>query len=112
MRCHKTSSFLLLALASAVCPAQSQTDRFGLVCTSTVAGTADLKLGVFIFVNGAEITDLGVSPPAKYELAAYVKALRWSDGKYEYHVDRFTGVLKLTPGNMTFNCEKRGGKKF
>jgi len=41
-----------------------------------------------------------------------VNALTWSDGKSLYSADRFTGVLKVTPGDYTFICEKRGGKKF
>ena len=112
MKCRCALSLFLLAVAPIVGFAQSQTDRFDLVCTSTVAGAPDLKLNVFIFVNGAEVTDLGVSPPAKYDAAAYVNALTWSDGKYEYLADRFSGVLKLMPDGLTFNCEKRGGKKF
>jgi hypothetical protein len=102
----------LLFTAPIVGLAQSQTDRFELECTSSEAGAAKLRLNVLIFVNGAEVTNLGLSPPVEYKAAAYVNALTWSDGKYSYEADRFTGILKVTPGGTTFTCEKHGGKKF
>lgn len=103
---------LLIAGAPTAVTAQSQTDRFDLVCKSTDSGTAELKLSVFIYVNGAEVTNVGISPPIEYKAGAYVNTLTWSDGTYLYEANRFTGILKVTPGTQTFNCEKSGGKKF
>ena len=104
------SHFLLVAPMLAA--AQSQTEGFDLPCKSSEPGISELKLRVLIYVNGAEITHFDAPPPTKYPLRAYVNALTWSDGKAKYEADRFTGVLKDTPGDHTYLCEKRGGKKF
>jgi hypothetical protein len=81
--------------------AQSQTDRFELECTNSEAGAPKLRFSVFITVNGAEVTNLGKSPPVEYKAAVYANALSWGDGKYEHEADRFTGILKVTPNGAT-----------
>jgi len=106
------SAVLVLVAMPTLAAAQSQTDRFDLLCRSEAPGAAELRLSVFIYVNGAEVTHVDYSAPNEYRLQAYVNALTWSDGKSLYSADRFTGVLKITPGDYTFICEKRGGKKF
>ena len=82
------------------------------MCTSAQSVVSQLRFTVFIFVNGTEVTDHSTEPAAEYPAEAYVNAIVWSDGKSSYSVDRFTGVLKVTPDGGTFNCEKQGGKKF
>ena len=107
----RLGSFFLLA-APMFAAAQSQTEGFDLLCKSSEPGVSELKFRVLIYVNGAEITQVEAPPPNEYSLRAYVNMLTWSDGKTQYEADRFTGVLKVTPGDRTYLCEKLGGKKF
>ena len=112
MRARVNLVSILLVVAPAFAAAQSQTEGFDLLCTSSEPGVLELKLRVLIYVNGAEITHVDAPLPNEYPLRAYVNALTWSDGKARYEADRMTGVLKVTPGDHKYLCEKRGGKKF
>ena len=103
---------LVLLGAPAFVAGQSQVEGFDLLCTSSAPGIPELKLRVLIYINGAEITHVQEPPPNEYPLRAYVNALTWSDGKVKYEADRMTGVLKVNPGDQTYTCEKRGGKRF
>ena len=103
---------LLLLGAPRPGAAQPQVEGFDLLCISSEPGASELRLRVLIYVNGAEITHVEQPAPNEYPLRAYVNALTWSDGKAKYEADRMTGILKVTPGALTYLCEKRGGKKF
>jgi hypothetical protein len=112
MRVHVCLVALLLLSPPGFAAAQSQTEGFSLLCTSSEPGVSELKLRVLIYENGAEITHVEVPPPNEYPLRAYANALTWSDGNAQYEADRMTGVLKVTPGGRAYICEKHGGKKF
>jgi hypothetical protein len=105
------SALALLLLALDV-SAQSQTDRFEILCTSAQPNVPARRFTVFIFVNGTEVTDHAKQPAVDYPAEAYVNALLWTDGKSKFKVDRFTGVLEVQPEASTFACEKSGGRKF
>jgi hypothetical protein len=92
--------------------AQSQTDRFDLLCKNQASEAADLKLSVLVYSNGAEVTVANASSAATYPANVYVNAITWTDGQARFSADRFTGVLKATPGERSYTCEKIGGKKF
>lgn len=112
MNAHIPLVALLLLVAPIFAAAQSQTEGFDLLCKSSEPGVAELKLRVLVYVNGAEITHVEAPPPNEYSLRAYANALTWSDGKSQYEANRFTGLLKVTPGGLMYLCEKHGGRKF
>ncbi len=110
------TSFWIVAFVLVMPPlstsAQPQAEGFVLTCTSADPGATTLKLNVLIYMNGAEVTHVGLQPPNEFALQVYANALVWSDGISKYEADRMTGTLRVKPSGQTYSCEKIAGKKF
>jgi hypothetical protein len=84
---------------------------FDLVCTA--ADKATLTFHIARADDGdAFVETMNGQPLTDYETHTYVNAFMWTNGTNRYTADRFTGQLTVRPQNETYQCERRGGRRF